>query len=184
MRVRVWINGPSGPSHDFELVAAPRTGERITIAIGGETEEGIVTSVSWQLQGIERAGDDLAIDGQPVGSVAMVHILCHRDAAVLDLGAARAQIEEPSQATTLGQLEAREPGSNERGQSARPHRASLSTSRAHSPASRRSRGREGGALEYDDLRQIKNVAANFSNVADVLIFWQSDYYLFLCERPI
>ncbi len=76
MRVRVWIDGDEGPSHDFELVAAPRIGDRISIALNEQVEEGVVASVSWHLQGIERAGGSLALEGEPVGSVTMVHVVC------------------------------------------------------------------------------------------------------------
>ncbi len=68
MRVRVWIAGAEGPSRDFELVEAPRLGECISISVGGRFEEGIVTSVIWQLVGIERTGS---------GSVTVVHVICH-----------------------------------------------------------------------------------------------------------
>jgi hypothetical protein len=77
MRVRVWIAGAEGPSRDFELVEAPRVGECISISIGGRFEEGIVTSVIWQLVGIERTGNDLTLGVEPVGSVTLVHIICH-----------------------------------------------------------------------------------------------------------
>ncbi len=77
MRVRVWIAGAEGPSRDFELVAAPRLGECISISVGGRFEEGIVTSVIWQLVGIERTGSDLTLGVEPVGSVTVVHVICH-----------------------------------------------------------------------------------------------------------
>ncbi len=44
MRVRIWIAGDDGPSQDFELLDPPRIGERISIGIGGRTEEGMVMS--------------------------------------------------------------------------------------------------------------------------------------------
>src|SRR5438552_792085 len=88
MRVRVWISGPDGPSHDFELLSAPRVGERIGVAMAGETEEGIVTTVSWQLQGIERPGSDLSIESEPAGSVSLVHVICRA------LGEAARQAQE------------------------------------------------------------------------------------------
>ncbi len=95
MRVRVWISGAEGPSHDFELVEAPRVGERIVIGVGADTEEGVVSAVSWQLQAIEppSAGMSLAID--PLGSVTMVHVICRTavpdrrhssESVALDLG--------------------------------------------------------------------------------------------------
>jgi hypothetical protein len=76
MRVRVWIAGAEGPSRDFELVEAPRVGDCISIALAGQFEEGIVTSVIWQLVGIERAGADLTVGVEPVGSVTVVHVIC------------------------------------------------------------------------------------------------------------
>ncbi len=76
MRVRVWIRGAEGPSHDFELLDAPRIGERISISLTDHTEEGFVRGVTWQLQGIERAQDGLALDVEPAGSVAIVHVVC------------------------------------------------------------------------------------------------------------
>ena len=82
MRVRVWIDGDEGPSHDFELASAPRVGDRISIAIQGHVEEGVVATVSWHLQGIERAGGSLALEGEPVGSVTMVHVVCSPAAEV------------------------------------------------------------------------------------------------------
>jgi hypothetical protein len=75
VRVRVWISGADGPSHDFELVEAPRLGDHISINIAGETEEGFVARVSWHLQAIERT-DDLSLDSEPVGAVTMVHVIC------------------------------------------------------------------------------------------------------------
>jgi hypothetical protein len=69
MRVRVWIRGAEGPAHDFELLEAPRIGERVTIALAGHSEEGLV-------QGIERGHDDLAVEAEPAGSVTIVHVLC------------------------------------------------------------------------------------------------------------
>ncbi|HEX2558578.1 hypothetical protein [Phenylobacterium sp.] len=76
MRVRVWIQGLDGPSHDFELLSAPRVGERISVAVAGQTEDGIVTTVTWQLQAIERSGSDLSIEAEPTGSVSLVHVIC------------------------------------------------------------------------------------------------------------
>ena len=76
MRVRVWIAGEEGPSRDFELVVPPRVGEGISISIGGHFEEGVVTSVLWQLVGIEPSGNDLVLGVEPVGSVTMVHVIC------------------------------------------------------------------------------------------------------------
>jgi hypothetical protein len=81
----VWIDGDDGPSHDFELVNAPRVGDRISIAVEGRVEEGIVATVSWHLQGIERAMGVLALEGEPIGSVTMVHIVCTPTAEVIQV---------------------------------------------------------------------------------------------------
>lgn len=95
MRVRVWINGADGPSHDFELVSAPRIGERIMVVVGGEAEEGVVADVTWHLQAIEPAATDLALVAEPLGAVTMVHVVCRppdagvrtaNEAAAADLG--------------------------------------------------------------------------------------------------
>ncbi len=76
MRVRVWISGAEGPSRDFELAEAPRVGDCISISLGGRFEDGIVTSVTWQLVGIEPTANDLSLGVDPVGSVTIVHIIC------------------------------------------------------------------------------------------------------------
>jgi hypothetical protein len=76
MRIRVWISGAEGPSLDFELAEAPRVGERISISTGGRLDEGVVTSVVWQLVGVERTSKDLTLGFEPVGSVTMVHVIC------------------------------------------------------------------------------------------------------------
>ena len=76
MRVRVWIAGAEGPSRDFELADAPRVGDCISIAVAGHLEEGIVTSVTWQLVGVERSVSDLTLGVEPVGSVTLVHVIC------------------------------------------------------------------------------------------------------------
>ncbi|QUD90604.1 hypothetical protein [Phenylobacterium montanum] len=76
MRVRVWISGADGPSHDFELAEAPRLGECISISIGGRFEEGVVTSVMWQLVAVEPTANDMSLGIEPVGSVTMVHVIC------------------------------------------------------------------------------------------------------------
>lgn len=75
MRVRVWISGAEGPSRDFELAETPRLGECVSISVGGRLEEGIVTSIIWQLVGVEETGD-LSPGFDPVGSVTMVHVIC------------------------------------------------------------------------------------------------------------
>jgi hypothetical protein len=77
MRVRVWIAGAEGPSRDFELVEAPRVGDCISIAVAGRFEEGIVTSVIWQLVGIERSENDTVVGVEPVGSVTVIHVICN-----------------------------------------------------------------------------------------------------------
>jgi hypothetical protein len=76
MKVRVWISGEDGPSHDFELLSAPRVGEQVSIALPDRTEDGTVRSVSWHLQGIERISGALSIEGEPLGSVTIVHVVC------------------------------------------------------------------------------------------------------------
>ena len=100
MKVRVWISGEDGLSHDFELLDAPRVGEQVSITFPDRTEDGVVTSVAWHLQGIERATSDLSTDGEPLGSVAMVHVVCSpksdglkagTDSALADLSSASVQ---------------------------------------------------------------------------------------------
>ena len=76
MRIRVWISGAEGPSRDFELAEAPRVGECISISLAGRLEEGIVTSVTWQLVGIEGSPGALMLGVDPVGSVTLVHVIC------------------------------------------------------------------------------------------------------------
>lgn len=76
MRVRVWISGAEGPSHDFELVEAPRIGERVVVGVGADTEEGIVTDVTWQLQAIDLPAGDMSLAVEPLGTVTMVHVIC------------------------------------------------------------------------------------------------------------
>lgn len=78
MRVRIWIDGPEGPSHDFEMLAAPRAGELISIACDGQVREGVVQSVAWRLRAVDRGGPaaDLALGAEPAGSVTLVHVIC------------------------------------------------------------------------------------------------------------
>jgi hypothetical protein len=95
MRVRVWISGSDGPSHDFELLHPPRIGERITIAVGTESAEGVVTSVAWQLQGIERTDGDLSLEGEPAGSVTLVHVICDPRTEAFRLAGAGAEVDVP-----------------------------------------------------------------------------------------
>ena len=80
MRVRVWISGAEGPSRDFELAEAPRVGECISISVGGRFEDGIVTSVVWQLVGVDPPPNDIPLGFDPVGSVTMLHVICQRSA--------------------------------------------------------------------------------------------------------
>jgi len=99
MRVRVWIAGPEGPSHDFELLDPPRVGERVTVAVAGESAEGIVTSVAWQLQGIERTDGDLSLEGEPVGSVTLVHVICDAKSETFKLAGAEASVDMAAAST-------------------------------------------------------------------------------------
>ncbi len=93
MRVRVWISGDDGPSHDFELLNAPRAGDRISISVGGRVEEGIVATVSWHLQAIERPADSLGLESEPVGSVTLVQVVCSPTAEVIQLNYERADAD-------------------------------------------------------------------------------------------
>ncbi len=83
MRVRVWIEGPDGPSRDFELVSPPRMGERICIATGHGLEEGVVESITWQLQALEAAPTEVFLEGEPPGSVVLVQVVCRRPTVAL-----------------------------------------------------------------------------------------------------
>lgn len=82
MRVRVWIQGADGPSRDFELVEAPRVGERISITHGSHSEDGVVETVTWNLQAIE-AASGLSLEADPVGTVSIVHVICRPIAEVI-----------------------------------------------------------------------------------------------------
>ena len=73
--------------------------------MAGRFEEGIVSSVIWQLVGIERSETDLVVGVEPVGSVTLVHVICRpqkegeaklRDQAVKELLLESAQAEAPS----------------------------------------------------------------------------------------
>lgn len=99
MRVRVWLKGADGPSHDFELLSAPRVGDRISIALSGATDEGIVTAVSWQLQGIERAGSDFLMESEPAGSVSLVHVICRPSGEIAHPSQEYAELEQRSEAS-------------------------------------------------------------------------------------
>ena len=94
MRVRVWIGGSEGPSHDFELLNAPRIGDRISISCAGRLEEGIVATVVWNLQAIDGGGSELSIEGEPAGSVTLVHVICSPSAEVLKVDFEHAEIGE------------------------------------------------------------------------------------------
>jgi hypothetical protein len=61
------------------MVDPPRVGERISIAVDGAFEDGVVAEVTWQLLGIERRSADLPLEAEPVGSVSMVHVICRPD---------------------------------------------------------------------------------------------------------
>jgi hypothetical protein len=94
--VRIWIAGPEGPSHDFELLVAPRLGERISVACDGEVKEGEVASVVWRLRAIDHsrgAAADLALGGDPAGSVILVHVICDPRGEVIHAAFARDEVE-------------------------------------------------------------------------------------------
>lgn len=97
MRVRVWIEGPDGPSRDFELVSPPRVGERICIGTGHGLEEGVVESITWQLQAVEAGPTEIFLEGEPPGSVALVQVVCRRPTEALHtaLAASTASSEAP-----------------------------------------------------------------------------------------
>lgn len=82
MRVRVWIEGPDGPARDFELVSPPRVGERICIATSHGLEEGVVETITWQLQAVEPTTTELLLEGEPPGSVSVVQVVCGRPTSV------------------------------------------------------------------------------------------------------
>jgi hypothetical protein len=83
MRVRVWIRGPDGPSHDFELVTAPQLGERVVVNSAEGLQEGIVEAVTWHLQAVEAGAAEIALEGEPPGSVSLVQVVCRPSAPVL-----------------------------------------------------------------------------------------------------
>lgn len=98
MRVRVWIEGPDGPARDFELVNPPRVGERVCIATSHGLEEGVVETITWQLQAVEPTTTELLLEGEPPGSVSLVQVVCrpatdalHR-ALATSADAARAEV--------------------------------------------------------------------------------------------
>jgi hypothetical protein len=98
MRVRVWINGADGPSRDFELLTTPHLGERITINCGGQIDEGIVASVNWHLQAMDTASGDLLLEGEPAGSVSLVHVICRPASQDLSRIFASAEVGEEAAA--------------------------------------------------------------------------------------
>jgi hypothetical protein len=97
MRVRVWIAGPDGPARDFELVSPPRIGERICIATSHGLEEGVVETITWQLQAVEPTTTELLLEGEPPGSVSLVQVVCRRPTEALHrVLAASADAEQAS----------------------------------------------------------------------------------------
>lgn len=94
MRVRVWIHGPDGPSHDFELISAPRVGERLSINSAAGVEEGVVDAVNWQLQAVDANAAELALEGEPPGSVSLVHVICRPVGEVIRSAFAAATVDD------------------------------------------------------------------------------------------
>lgn len=95
MRVRVWISGADGPSWDFELLTAPRPGERITLTHAGKVEEGVVVTVDWHLQAIEASGVEIVLDGQPAGTVTLVQVICRPTAEVMTGASDAVELDAP-----------------------------------------------------------------------------------------
>lgn len=93
MRVRVWISGAEGSSHDFELVDAPRIGDRVVVGVGSETEEGIVDAVTWHLQAIDPPAGDLPLAVEPLGTVTMVQVICRPARPAAKLAAEGAAVD-------------------------------------------------------------------------------------------
>ncbi len=87
------MKGADGPSHDFELLSAPRVGDRISVASGRTLEEGVVDSVTWQLQAIEAHTGEVVLEGEPAGSVTLVHIVCKPAGEVVRVSFEQAEIE-------------------------------------------------------------------------------------------
>ncbi|ACG79964.1 hypothetical protein PHZ_p0021 (plasmid) [Phenylobacterium zucineum HLK1] len=98
MRVRVWIEGPDGPSRDFELVSPPRVGERICIATTHGLEEGVVESITWQLQAVEATTTELLLEGDPPGSVSLLQVVCRRPPDALHQALAASAASEQASA--------------------------------------------------------------------------------------
>lgn len=95
MKVRVWIDGADGPSHDFELLDAPRVGDRVSVSIGHLAEEGVVASVTWRLQAVD-AGAGGQLEGEPAGSVTIVHVICRPPPEGVETASAAAAVPEPA----------------------------------------------------------------------------------------
>ena len=97
MRVRVWIEGPDGPAPAFELVSPPRVGEPICNAPTHGLEEGVVETITWQLQAVEPTTTELLLEGEPPGSVSLVQVVCRRPTEALHrVLAASADAEQAS----------------------------------------------------------------------------------------
>jgi len=93
MKVRVWISGPDGPSHDFELLDAPRIGDRVSISVDDQVEDGLVADVTWQLQAFASVSGSL--EAEPAGSVTVVHVICSPRAKDLSANEAEVALAEP-----------------------------------------------------------------------------------------
>jgi hypothetical protein len=94
MKVRVWISGPDGVSHDFELLDAPRIGERVSISVDDHVEDGVVADVTWQLQAF--ASGSGSLEPEPPGSVTLVHVICDPRRETLNAAAAEVALEGPA----------------------------------------------------------------------------------------
>jgi hypothetical protein len=57
-------------------------GERISITHGSHSEDGVVETVTWNLQAIE-AASGLSLEADPVGTVSIVHVICRPIAEVI-----------------------------------------------------------------------------------------------------
>ena len=101
MKVRVWIKGPDGPSFDFELLTAPRMGDRISVSLGSSIEEGIVEDITWQLRAAETQAGELSIEGEPVGAVSLVHVICRAAGEVLKADFAREEVDRDAEVTQI-----------------------------------------------------------------------------------
>ena len=99
MRIRIWIKGGDGPSYDFELLTAPRLGERVSVASGRTLEEGIVESITWQLQAIEAHPGEVPVEGEPAGSVTLVNVVCRPAGEVVRVAFDEAELDEADSAS-------------------------------------------------------------------------------------